>query len=571
MRPITLTDERGLLNPRPYQYRGVDACIRDLNIYRSTLLVAATGLGKTVMFAEIAHRWPSDMGRILVLAHRNELIEQARDKIEFHTGERPSVEQGDQQDRRGFDGWQTKVVVGSVQSMYQQKRLDRYNPKEFGLVVLDEAHHGTSPTNLRILDHFLAGNEELRLMGVTATPERADKKGLGAVVNFKLSGSRPLFESCAFRYDLREAIQDGWLCDIEQQYVRVEGLDLSEIKPANGDLPESAVEQAMMGVVKPVNVEEQKKQEAMLHRVLAPTIELAAGRPTLVFCVSVAHAERMAEIAANYNIVAKCVHGGTIPEDRQRAIAMFKAGDCMLIGCAVFAEGFDAPNCAVVSMARPTLSKGFYTQCVGRATRPLPGLVDGPETPEERRAAIAASTKPRCTVLDFVGNSGRHSLVSAADILAGDAPAEMIAAVKKAMADHKGRSLKTVLEELAAAQARKDAAKAREAEKRAKLKAASVDYSTKSVDAFTGTTHTPKQDQTFRGGASDKQVYYLVKHCNFTREKALACSVKQAGKIISEHKQKPVTTQKPEAAKRPPSTQKSLDDINAELQMRRGH
>jgi superfamily II DNA or RNA helicase len=536
MKEVVLrSDIRGQLTPRSYQVKACTDAIAKLNEHRSTLVVSPTGTGKTVTFAEIALRWPSDMGRVLVLAHRSELIDQACEKIEFHCGERPTVEQAQNRDRRGFDGWQSKVVVGSVQTLSKPDRLRTLNPREFGLVVCDEAHHGTAQTYLRIFDHMLRGNPDLRLLGVTATPERADGVGLGAPLKWGDGERRPLFDSVAFKYELAAAIRDGWLVDIEQQFVTVQGLNFAEIRTVAGDLHEGQLEAAMMGVADARTVEDQKKQEAVLHRTLAPTVELAAGRPTLGFCVTVKHAQAMARIAPNYGIKAECVHGGTPPDDRKRAINRFKAGECWLFGVGVFTEGFDAPNCAVVAMYRPTLSKGLYTQVLGRGTRPLPGIVDGPETPEERRAAIAASAKPRMTVLDFVGNSGKHTLVSSADILAGTSPPAVITAAKLAVQKaSKGGPAKSMLEAIEEAKVKAEEKRKAEEDRRTKLKA-SVTYKARTVNPFAGETYTREQQETqvARGGASDKQVQFLMKHCRFSHEAALKATKKQASAIIS--------------------------------------
>jgi superfamily II DNA or RNA helicase len=541
LKPIILDDVRGILTPRCYQGTAVVSGIRELNRVRSTLIVSPTGTGKTVTFAEIALRWPADMGRVLVLAHRTELIEQACEKIELHTGERPTVEQADRRDRRGFQGWQSKVVVGSVQTLCQPKRLATLNPREFGLVVVDEGHHATAQTYLRILWHMLQGNPDLRILLVTATPEMADGKGLGAPLKWPDGERRPLIESVAFRYELRDAIRDGWLVDIQQQYVQVDGLDFSQVHDVGGDLNEGELETAMMGgVVDATTLEETRRQEGMLHKVLAPTIELAAGRPTLLFAVTVKHAQRMSELAPNYGVKCRCVHGGTPWEDRKAAIAAFKAGDCMLAGVGVFTEGFDAPTCAVVSMARPTKSKGLYTQVVGRGTRPLPGLVDGPETPEERRAAIAGSQKPHMTVLDFVGNSGRHALVSSADILAGESPDPLLlAAVKAEIAKTSGG--RSMLDAIAEARQRAEDAKRRAEEERLSRSTqgprmkANATYQTREVNAFGGETYVPATAPVKatggRGTSTDKQVAYLVS-LGVARSTAQGYSKRQASAVI---------------------------------------
>lgn len=556
MKPIELlADAQGFFTPRPYQVDAVRATLEELNRVGATLMVLPTGCGKTVAFSEVALRWPGTAGRILVLAHRTELIEQAKEKIELHTQQPVSVEQAEQKDQKHIDGWFSQVVVGSVQTLCKPARLNRLDPMEFGLVVVDEAHHATSVTYRRIISYLKDANPELRVLGVTATPERADGVGLGWI-----------FDSAAYRMELRDAIEEGWLVDIDQRYVRVGDLDFSAVHKVAGDLNEGELERAMLGgVVDPQSIEERKKQESMLHKVIAPTVELAAGRPTLVFCVTVAHAEKAASVAKlDYGMRAECIHGKTDKEKRKQIVAAFKAGDIdQLYGVGVFTEGFDAPNCAVIAMARPTLSKALYTQCLGRGTRPLPGVVDGPETSAERRRAIAESAKPRMVVLDFVGNSGRHKLVSAADILSGTQPEDVIAAAKKKL-DKKGGSVRDALAEVRAE--RLKAEQEAEERKRARL-VASAEYTEKRVNPFTGEAYTPKSVEAYKGGATEKQVKYLVS-LGVNRETALAYSKRQAGAVIDsivKRREKAKTASRPQGG----ITALPLDDINAELMMGR--
>jgi superfamily II DNA or RNA helicase len=363
-----------------------------------TLAVLPTGTGKTVCFAHVAKTWlDSDRGRVLIMAHREELIQQAADKVLQVTGLHADIEMGESRADQCSLIDQAPVVITSVQTMCRPNRHERFDPRQFGLLIVDEAHHATAPTYRRVIDHF-AQNPDLRILGVTATPDRADEEALGQA-----------FESVAFTYEIETAIQDGWLVPIEQQFVQVQGLDLSGCRTTAGDLNEGDLARIM-------------ETEENLHGVVHPALELAGDRPSLFFMASVAHAERGAEIANRHQAEsAVCLHGKTPRDERREKLKAFSRGEFQhLFNCGLFLEGFDETSIAVVAMARPTKSRALYAQAVGRGTRPLPGLVDGLDDAAARRRAIAMSHKPGLLVLDFVGNSGRHKLVSTADILGGN-------------------------------------------------------------------------------------------------------------------------------------------------------
>lgn len=367
---------------------------------KSTLVVAPTGAGKTVMMGEMCRRFPKPK-RILLLAHRDELIRQAADKIGRMTGETCEIEKAELESDE--NGWTRKarIVVASVQTLNSQRnsrfRMEKFDPFEFGLLLVDEAHHAPASTYRRVFDYF-AKNPDLRHVGVTATPDRTDEEALGQI-----------YESVAFEYQIVDAINDGWLVPIEQQFVQVEGLDLSQAKTNKGDFSDASLSRIF-------------KEESILHRVVDPTFELAGDQQAIVFASSVEHAERMAEIFNRHRRnSAACIHGKTDAEVRKQLLERFAQGEIQfLTNMGIFTEGFDCPAVSVIAMARPTKSRALYCQCVGRGTRPLPGVVDGLETSDLRRRSISMSSKPSVLVLDFVGNSGRHKLISTADILGGN-------------------------------------------------------------------------------------------------------------------------------------------------------
>lgn len=354
---------------RPYQLAAVDAIRERYRAGdRSTLLVLPTGCGKTVVFAEVARRTVERPGqRVLVLAHRTELLTQAQAKLRA-AGVWAELEQAKQ--RAGM----AQVVVASVQTL-RGKRLEEFDPNAFAVIVVDEAHHATAKGYRAVLDHFARA----RVLGVTATPDRADGTALGNV-----------FQSCAYRYEIRQAIADGYLSPLVARRVVVEGVDLGQVRTRAGDLAADQLAEVMAA-------------EEALHGVAIPLLDQAGTRPTIAFAVDVEHAHRLAEVLNRYQPgVARAVDGSASAEERAGVLEAFRQGTFrVLVNCALFIEGFDEPSIACVAIARPTKSRALYTQMVGRGTR----LADG---------------KADCLVLDFTGQAGRHRLVGPVDVLAGE-------------------------------------------------------------------------------------------------------------------------------------------------------
>ena len=448
---------------RPYQSAACEAIFKEWQDNDSTLVVMPTGGGKTILFADVIRRvFPR---RALVIAHREELIFQARDKIQRVTGLHADVEMGDYTADVGlFDG--SRVVVSTIQTQCSGGdgggRMSKFDPQRFGVLIIDEAHHATSQTYRRVIDYYRT-NPALKVLGVTATPDRADEEALGQV-----------FQSVAFDYEVQDAIHDGWLVPIQQQMVHVEGLDYSSIRTTAGDLNGGDLAAVM-------------EAEKNLQQMASASLSIIGQRRALVFTASVKAAEMTAEIFNRHRFgMASWVCGKTDKEQRRTALSDFAAGKIQVMcNCGVLTEGFDDPGVEVVIMGRPTKSRSLYSQMVGRSTRPLPGVVDGPETPEVRRAAIAASVKPSCLVVDFVGNAGRHKLVTSADILGGKFSEEAIEKAIMKAREARGPVNMTQELDLAEDQLREQREQARLAEiaRRANL-VATARFTTQSVDPF---------------------------------------------------------------------------------------
>lgn len=460
---------------RDYQEEAATGVFRAWVDRASTLAVLPTGLGKTVLFAEIVRRMHERGARAMVLAHREELILQAADKIRRVTGLEAQIEMGEYKVQPYF-GEVPPIVVSTVQTHCAGGdgggRMSKFDPQDFGLVVIDEAHHATSPTYRRCIDWYRQ-NSDCKVLGVTATPDRADEEALGQV-----------FESVAYEYGVLDAINNGWLVPVEQQMVTVGSLDFSAVRTTAGDL-----DQGDLAVV--------MEQERNLQGIAAPTVEICGERRAIVFATTVAQAERLAEIINRHRPGrAAWLCGKTDKDDRRRILADFRAGRLQfVVNVGVLTEGFDDAGVEVVVMARPTKSRALYAQMAGRGTRPaeeIAGRLGDVPTAAERCAMIRASSKPRCLIVDFCGNAGRHKLCCTADILGGNVDDDVVAEVKRRVREN-GKPV-DMTEELAKVKAEVAERKRRDAATRAGLKARAEFLVTK-IDPFDQWDITPAQER----------------------------------------------------------------------------
>lgn len=483
---------------RDYQIEAVEAAWNDLQADdAAALVVKATGLGKTIFVSDIAHRWvEAGLGRVLILAHRFELIDQAAKKFQAYSGVRPAIEMaGLYADNHG-GSWGSQVIVGSVATM-RGRRLQRWPADYFTLIITDEAHHATSPGYRKIYEHFKGA----KLLGVTATPDRADKKSLGRV-----------FNKVSYQMDIRQAINLGWLVPIRQKFAHVDSIDLADVETDHkGDFDQSQLDKVM-------------RIDENIHRVAKPTFELAGNRPTLVFASSVAHAKAISVLLNSYRencsayVASYQINNDGSQEEysedkRKRMIEEFKAGTRQfLCNCGVFLEGFDAPNCAMVAMARPTKSRSLYTQVIGRGTRPLNGVVDGVELAEDRLEGIASSAKPDCLVLDFVGNSGKHKLVYADEILFPEATEEQREKARQKMREKKdGADVQQAMQE-AGEEIKEEKERSIDMLRRSLASRLRAEFFTTDVDPF-GYDHVPVPTpvtKPFHTPPSEKQVRFVM-------------------------------------------------------------
>tara|TARA_B100001964_G_C14216204_1_gene592940 strand:+ start:342 stop:1982 length:1641 start_codon:yes stop_codon:yes gene_type:complete len=456
----------------------------------SPLVVAATGVGKNF----IACKTITDVfdGPTMFLAHRSELIHQFCNACACWVGQRPGVEMGEWHTwGSAFD--KPPIVASTIQTQLAGRgglaRMHKFD--RIRNLIIDEAHHATSPSYRRVIDFYRSRYKGLRVLGLTATPDRADKRAMGLV-----------FDDVAYNYDIKSAIKDGWLVDIKQRLFRINSLDFNKVKVTAGDLNGKQLATVM-------------EYERHIHSVVKPTIEAAGDKPAIVYGVTISHAERMAEVFNRYKPgSARAVSSKTPRVDREQLNVEFGSGRFQfLCNCGTHTEGYDNPLIQVVVMARPTLSRSLYTQCVGRGTRPLPGLIDSLEDAQDRCDAIASSHKPHVEVYDFVGNATRHKLMSTVDILGGLEDDEVNIRAKKIISDSgeaavPAEAIEQAEEELAA---EREAKKEEEEKKRANI-VATVDWSTKQVNPFNALDLNPNQSSSAPGQpASTKQVMLLSK------------------------------------------------------------
>jgi superfamily II DNA or RNA helicase len=457
---------------RDYQQETIERIGEAFNEgFSAPLAVLATGLGKTVIFSEYVRQFLRESyKRVLVLAHRAELIWQAKAKIEAICGCSVGVEMGEFR-ATTFGFFKERVIVSTIQTQISGKagagRMRNFNADEFGLLIIDEAHHAVSPSYKRVINYYRESGA--RILGVTATPDRGDKKALGAV-----------FDVVAKEYDVGDGVREGWLTPIEQRIVTILGLDFSKMRTTAGDLNGG-------------DLAEEMERESNLYGVADATVKIAGDRKTLIFCASVKQTERLTEVINRYKAdSAVCIDGRANKEERAQVLREYHEGKYQfLVNCALFTEGFDEPDVACVVFARPTKSRALYAQMLGRGTRPhssVANLLGLNSTSEQRKAIIARCSKPSVLVLDFVGNCGRHKLVTSFDILGSCGSQtysdEVVKRAKK-LSDNAQKAGAPMLtnEALEKAKAELEEKKRIEMAKRAGLKA-DARYSVQEVDPF---------------------------------------------------------------------------------------
>lgn len=351
---------------RPYQQQARDRIHAEWDAgHTRTLLVLPTGTGKTIVFASVAADQVRAGDRVLILAHRGELLEQAADKLQRSTGLVSAVEKAES---TCLNSW-FRVVVGSVQTLQRTARLERFPQDYFGTIIIDEAHHAITDGYRRILDYFSGA----KVLGVTATPDRGDMRNLGEV-----------FDSLAYEYKLTDAIKEGYLCKIMAQTIPLQ-LDITSVTMSGGDYAVGDLGTAL---------------DPYLEQIAAEMARRCKSRKTVVFLPLIKTSQKFRDLLNTYGFRAAEVNGQS--DDRRQVLADFDAGKYnVLCNSMLLTEGWDCPSVDCVVVLRPTKVRSLYSQMVGRGTRLSPGKTD-------------------LLLLDFLWMTDKHELCRPADLVCED-------------------------------------------------------------------------------------------------------------------------------------------------------
>lgn len=334
--------------------------------FTKTLLVLPTGCGKTVVFAKITEECVRSGKRVLILAHRGELLDQAADKLQKVTGLGAAVEKAEQ----SCVGSWYRVTVGSVQTLMREKRLAGFPNDYFDTIIIDEAHHAISDSYQKILNYFCSAD----VLGVTATPDRGDMKNLGQI-----------FDSLAYEYTLPRAIKEGYLSPIKAVTIPLK-LDLTGVSTQAGDFKASDIDTAL---------------DPYLYQIADEMKNYCRGRKTVVFLPLVKTSQKFRDILNECGFRAVEVNGNST--DRAEILADFDSGKYnVLCNSMLLTEGWDCPSVDCVVVLRPTKVRSLYCQMVGRGTR----LCEG---------------KSELLLLDFLWNTERHELCRPAHLICENA------------------------------------------------------------------------------------------------------------------------------------------------------
>ena len=352
---------------RPYQEEAKQAVFAQWEgSVNRTLLVLPTGCGKTIVFAKIAEECVCQGKRVLILAHRGELLDQAADKIRKSTGLGCALEKAESS---CIGSW-FRIVVGSVQTMMREKRLGQFSDDYFDTIIIDEAHHCISDSYQRVLKHF----PEAEVLGVTATPDRGDMRDMGEY-----------FESIAYEYTLQKAIKEGYLSPIRALTLPLK-MDLTGVGISAGDFKAGDLGTAL---------------DPYLDQIAEEMKNYCADRKTVVFLPLVKTSQKFRDVLCEHGFRAAEVNGES--SDRTEILQAFDWGDYnVLCNSMLLTEGWDCPSVDCVVVLRPTKVRSLYSQMVGRGTRLFPG-------------------KDHLLLLDFLWHTERHELCHPASLICENA------------------------------------------------------------------------------------------------------------------------------------------------------
>lgn len=339
---------------RSYQQAAITEIRQAFTQHRRVLYQLPTGGGKTVIFCEIARQAVQKGKRVLIIVHRQELLRQTISKVSAACIPWGAIAPGYPMQL----DWPLQIAMVQTAA-----RRDIGN---YDLIICDEAHHAVAGSWYSIIEN----QPQAYILGVSATPCRMDGKGLGEAFDVLLEGVK-----------MRELIESGFLCAPKVYAASV--ADVTGVRKLGGDFNRGDLEAAI-------------DKPKITGDAVAEYRKLADGKPAIVFCVSVAHAERVADMFRAEGYKAVAVDGGLDDEERKRRINGLADGSVqVLTSCDIVSEGTDIPAVECAILLRPTQSEALYLQQVGRALRPVPG-------------------KQYAVILDHAGNVFRHGMPTAA-------------------------------------------------------------------------------------------------------------------------------------------------------------
>ena len=371
-----------LIKLRPYQQEAFDSVMAKWDAgSNKLLLVLPTGTGKTIVFSAVANECVKRGSRVLIMAHRGELLNQAADKLRKSTGLGCAIEKADE---TCMGSW-FRVTAGSVQSLMQDNRLRKFAPDYFGTIIIDEAHHSISDSYQKVLRHF----PEAKVLGVTATPDRGDMRDLGTY-----------YEEIAYEYTLPQAIREKFLCPIRALTIPLK-LDISNVGVSAGDFKAGEIGTAL---------------DPYLEQIAAEMEKYCMQKKTVVFLPLIKTSQKFRDILNHHGFHAAEVNGNS--DDRAEVLKDFDSGRYnVLCNSMLLTEGWDCPTVDCIIVLRPTKVRALYSQMVGRGTR----LSEG---------------KDHLLLLDFLWMTDKHDLCHPASLICDDE--EVAKQMTKDMAEKPG-------------------------------------------------------------------------------------------------------------------------------------